>query len=162
MTATSCTRSRYRDIVVKYYPHFSAGEIAERFSVTKSRVIQVAARLQVAHTPDTVARLRQKVINACLRAQTPDVIARRGKSISRTYRMEHFRANSGMPTKTKLKLQRIPRNVQHALWYLRAKYDYFSDSPIGGPYTLYYDSQTRRNPREAYYTCRYGIKFQQA
>lgn len=162
MTTASCSRSRYRDIVVKYYPHHSAGEISKMFSVNKSCISRVAARLNIVHTPDTTVRLRQKGIDARRRALTPEVIARRGKSISRAYRKEYFRANSGMPTKTKLKLQRIPRNVQHALWCLRTKYDYSSDASIGGPYTLYYDSQTRRNPREAYYTCRYGIKFQQA
>ena len=137
----------------------SASEIAQELGIGKTSVYRWAKNLGLQHTPETIIRLRKK--SACnkesYKKRHLDFKAIHEKR-SRTRRMEELRVMSGLPQRTKFKIRMIPVKVYNVMWTLRKKYNYFFKTDSA---TLYYDSQTNRNPNEQYYIDRYGIKFEQ-
>ena len=92
---------------------------------------------------------------------TPEMVAKRFESLRRTLLMERFRVMSGEKQQTKRRISRLPSKTYGRTFYLRSKYNYFSDGTGKHPDVLYYDSETRRAPNEEYFTRKYGIKFKE-
>lgn len=75
---------------------------------------------------------------------------------------ERRRVKWGLEQRTKIKACAMPRDVRVVRYNLRARCDYVLENcrVIGGdPYNIYYDSETRRSPNEAYFAEKYGFKF---
>lgn len=154
-------RAHKNKVVCELYPTHSASEIAKILGVTKSAVSNMARRLGVVHTKETVRRITRNNIDAMLQA---DVVARRVLSLKRTLRMEQFRIASGELQKTKRRFRQANNKTICARSYLVRKYNYFYDKGFGEILTIFYDSETRRLPQEQeqYYSEKYHIKFLQA
>lgn len=152
----------YEEIVRANYPTMSASEIADKFPISKGRVIAVAKRLGLQHTPETEKRLYEKVRGKSLGARTTESFQQQVETWKKTRKMEHLRFLSGLPQQTKFHFASMPEKTTKAIWHLTTKYNYFRDEKIGGLYTLFYDEQTHRTPMEHLYTKRYGLKFKEA
>jgi predicted transcriptional regulator len=148
-------------VVRELYPTHSASEIAKILGVTKSAVSNMARRLGVAHTEETVRRITRDNIDAMLQ---PEVVVKRVLSLKRIIRMEQFRIASGEQQQTKRRLKQANNKSLCARNYLVRKYNYFYDKDFGEILTIFFDSETKRlSPeRELYYSRTYHIKFLEA
>lgn len=140
----------------------SAREIEKEFNVPKGRVIAIAERLGLKHTPETEERLQKKIRERCLGARTQESFQRQVETWKKTRKMEHLRFMSGMKQQTNFRFAKMPERTYKAIWCLETKYNYFRDEEVGGLFTLFYDKQTRRTPKEHLYIKRYGLKFKEA
>ena len=73
------------------------------------------------------------------------------------YKMDELRVMSGKPQETKLRIRKLSSKALNAKMYLRKSYNYFYSK--GEPLILCYDSETKRHPKEEYYTEKFGFKF---
>lgn len=159
----TCTKNpRYWETVKTYYPTMSAREIEAKFNIPKARVIAIAERLGLKHTPETEERLQKKIRERSLGARTPESFRRQVETWKKNRKMEHLRVMSGMKQQTKFRFAKMPERIYKAIWHLETKYNYFRDEEVGGLYTLFYDEQTRRSTKEHLYIKRYGLKFKEA
>lgn len=150
-----------KEIITARYPLMSALEIAERYGIPAHVTYYWAHKLNITHTPDTLLRLKRKQADSVRHSPSPETRRKRSDNVKKVWRMEYFRAMSGMSRRTQLKLRLIPRRTSEAMYRLRHRRGYFSCKGCP-PLTLYYDSLTTRAPNEAYYASRYGIRFEQA
>ena len=152
-----------KEITIREYPYSSAGEIAARHGVCSGSVFYWVKKLNLQHTDETKARILKKM-QGCI-ANTiktnPEIKRKSMETKKRTWRMERFRAMSGMPQKTKLRIAMRPTKAYRAIWYLVNMRNYFRDIEVGGRFTLYYDEQTKRSGKEDYYTKSCGLTFEQ-
>lgn len=148
------------DIIRKMWPTMTAKEIAEKTGISKSVIIRWRKRLGVEHTPETMLRISAKRANILDAARNDKACqAKRTSTLKHVRRMEEIRFMSGMKQKTRLRIKVLPDKVYNALWNLEKKYNYFFETNAA---VAYYDSLTNRNPNEAYYTKKYGIRFVEA
>lgn len=147
-----------QDIITARYPLMSAFEIAERYGIPVHVTYYWARKLNVTHTPDTLLRLKRKQKESVRHPPTPETRRKRSENVRKVWRMEYFRAMSGMSRRTQLNLRLIPRRTSEAMYRLRHRRGYFSCKG-SSPLVLYYDSLTERTPNEAYYAQHYGIRF---
>lgn len=64
--------------------------------------------------------------------------------------MDELRVMSGKPQETRLRIRKLSPKALNAKMYLRKSYNYFYSK--GEPFILCYDSETKRHPKEEYYT----------
>lgn len=83
-------------------------------------------------------------------------------SLKTTYRHEKYLLQSGLAQNTKMKISLVPQKTRYAINSLKTRYNYFQDKKVGGDYTLYYDSETRRTPNEQHFAEKYKLKFVEA
>lgn len=76
------------------------------------------------------------------------------------YKMEKWRVFMGMKQETRLHLCLRRKGSTSRYYYLIYRRNYFLAKR--GDTTLWYDKETRRSPKEAYYTERWGIRFENA
>lgn len=154
-------RERKVEFIRKEYPNTSASEIGNELGITRQAVCRIARRLGVRHTDETVRKLHDKSVSA---AHTEEARKRRKESITKTLRVDKFRAMSGMKQKTKRRFKVVPSKCFCARNYLTSRYNYFYDKDIGILLLIFYDKETKRLPieREKYYSDKYGIQFRNA
>lgn len=147
------------DYIREHYPDEQSWKIAAHLGIGKSTVIRTAKRLGLKKSEafmewmDEITK-RNRDMSHC-----KEVHARAMKSRSESIHRDRLRMKYGMPQKLKLKVGRImPEKAYHARWHLIHAYNYFAVE--GQPYTVGYDSKTRRNPKlEKYYTNKYKFTF---
>lgn len=147
------------DLIRRYYPHYSAREIASLGLVplSVSVIKRWAKRLGLEHTPECKARLAQKEAAARALSNTPEAKAKAGNRRKRIYRMEYFRVHSGLKQRTNLRLQSCPIRTTKARCYLVKRYGYIRTD---NPYVMQYGTTTARNSRaEQYHSARYHLQF---
>lgn len=151
-------RANKIETVRRLYPTTSAAVIGEKLGLTRSAVCHIAKRLGVKHTDETIAKLHKKSVEM---SHTQEASVRRSASITKTLRMDKFRALSGLKQKTKRKFKTVPNRCFCARNYITKRYNYFYDKNFGSLLTIFYDSETNRLPpdRENYYSDKYGIQF---
>lgn len=154
----------YKDTVTRLWATHSASEIEEATGLAKSRIIEWAKRLGLKHTQATEDRLKRKKADASVKARRniEDFQERKSKSWKRTRKLDYLRFISGQEQQTKFQFPKYPERVYKAIYHLVNNYGYFQDEEVGGCYTMYYDEQTKRTPKEHLYIERYGLKFEQA
>lgn len=155
-------KTHYEELVVKYYPNMSGYEIAKKFGVSATSVFRWARKLGVKHTPQTIKRLKDKCIDSASYACNAQARKKATETMRRKRRADILRLMSGLPQETNLKISFVPKRTMKCICRLKSKYNYFQDVKVGGDYTLYYDSDTTRSPREDYYVRRYRLAFVQA
>lgn len=153
----STKREGIEECVRKHYPTMTAREISVMFGYSKTRVTTWAERLGVRHDDATEERIRQEKLRrlAVARLHTDRKAAAEKRMKKRKY--DELRVMSGLKPLTRLKMRTIHPSAYKSRWYLEKRYGYFTVD--GEPYSLYYDSETRRCRNEAYYTEKYGLKF---
>ena len=148
--------------VIKLYPAMSLREVADKLHCGRSTVKRYADRNNLKHTPETEKRLHEKsVLNnlrRCLAIRSIDY-GKMSSSRKRLFQMEYARELVGLSRKSHLRLSRVTSKARVVIWRLCKVYDYYYDRDY--PYTVWYDSATKRNQNERYYTEKYGIKFEQ-
>lgn len=75
-------------------------------------------------------------------------------------RIAEIKTQSGMDSGTGFRFRKLPRKVYEAIWHLEHCYNYFRTADDSRE--MLYDDETRRTPREAYYTRKYNITFAKA
>lgn len=148
-----------QNIVLQFYPTMSTREVAALHGVSPNAVSYWARKLRVTHTPDTIIRLRRKVGMATTASLTPEARLRKSERMRRIWAVERFRLMSGMPPKTRYRPAALPRRLRDVLYRLCHRYDYFSDTDVASPLTLFYDRDTIRCRAESRFTAKYGIIF---
>ncbi len=145
------------------WPTMSATEIAAKTGWHKSLIYKWAKIYGLRHDEETKRRLNTKRVSNIEKSHTPEIYDKIRKARCHNHRMERFRVMSGLPQKTKYHISMVPRRVLFAVSGLCTRRNYYRDP--NDPYTLYYDSQTRRcdskSYYEDYYTRKYGIRFVQ-
>lgn len=148
--------------VINLYPTMSLREVADKLHCGRSTVKRYADRNNLKHTPETGKRLHEKsVLNnlrRCLATRSIDY-GKMSRSRKRLFQMEYARELVGLNRKSHLRLSRVTSKARVVIWRLCKVYDYYYDRDY--PYTVWYDSATKRNQNERYYTEKYGIKFEQ-
>lgn len=148
-------------VVLELYPTHSASEISRVLGLTKAAINNMAHRLGVKHTDETNERIMRECI---FKAARPDVVRRRTEKLKRVIAMEKLRVINGEKQLTKRKIIGMSNRARCARHNIIRKYNYFYDKEIGEPYTLFYDSDTKRLPkeREQYYNKKYRLVFKEA
>ena len=144
--------------IKKLYPDHSAKEIADIIGCHPSTVSNVAKRLKLTHSEETVERLKKNSLTNLKKAYEQATIRKRVKSWRRTMRVEKFRIMSCIPQKTNFKFSELPTKAYRAKYNLITKHGYFGFE--GKPYILGYDRNTHRM-NEKYYMDKYGFTFEE-
>lgn len=152
----------YKETTRKYWATMSASEIRDAYGVPKSKAIYWAQRLGLKHTPETEQRLKDKMVKSSVGARNEESHKKASITWKKNRRLDELRVMSGLPRETKFHLKRYPQKTRLAIWHLERRYNYFRDEEVGGLYTLFYDEETKRTPREQYYIDKYHLKFEQA
>lgn len=145
------------ECVRKYYPTMTAREISEKFGYSRTRIIAWARRSGVRHDVATEERIRHEQLQRLVVSRRNMDVKAAAEKRSRKRRLDELLVMSGRKPLTRLRLRAMPRKAYQARWYLERRYDYFTVE--GEPYSLYYDSETRRCRNETYYTEKYGLRF---
>lgn len=151
-------------IVRKRYPTMAGHEIERRFGITPNRANKIAHDLGIKHTPETEARLLREA-RSRLRANLGRVDQRKKAARwKRRRQLDQWRVWEGKPQNTGFRFATMTRRAYKAKHYLLRKYGYIAVE--NEPYTLLYDSATRRRPHdgrkngtERYYTEKYHLQF---
>ena len=143
--------------VRRLYPEHTAAETAAMLGVGKATVLRWAARLGVRHTAGTEARIRAEN-RARLEAARPRIDRKAASARWRlTRRRDELRVMSGERQRTGFRFAAMPPRARQAKWYLCVRYGYLEAS--SRPFALWYDRETVRTRREAYFAKRYGFEF---
>lgn len=153
--------SEWERIVRENYATMSGHEIERKFGMTVNRANKIARRLGLKHSAETEARLlRERILTLAKTRGNADIKARARKWVARR-RLDEMRMWEGRPRLTRFRLRTINIKAYRAKWHLMKFYGYYACD--GEPYTLLYDSGTRRRLGtrcdEAYYSSKYKLKF---
>lgn len=148
------------EIVRKHYPTMTASEIGAMYGMTKSRVNKIAREIGVCHNEETWKRIKEISYAKMKQSRYKiDWHAIAKKSLIKR-RLDEYRVWEGKPQLTRLKLKSITKKSYKAKYYLIHNYGYIETDE---PYTLMYDSDTRRLEHERYnenyYSEKYKLKF---
>ena len=153
----STRREGIEECVRRYYPTMTAREIAVKFGYSKARVTVWAERIGVRHDAATEERIRRERCERLAEARRHMDYKAAAEKRRKRREYDELRVMSGLKQLTRLRISSIRPASYNSRWYLERKYDYFTVE--GEPYSLYYDSGTRRCRNEAYFTEKYGLKF---
>lgn len=143
--------------VRRLYPSHTAAETAAMLGVGKASVLRWAARLGVRHTAETEARIREDS-RARLAAARPRIDRKAAATRWRlTRRRDELRVMSGERQRTGFRFAAMPPRSRQAKWYLCVRYGYL-EAP-SRPFALWYDRETVRTKKEAYFARKYGFEF---
>ena len=143
------------ELVKKYYPTMTGGEMQAKFGILKGSAEKIAHRLGIKHTDETMARIRQKFRNNITNNRYKIDYAKSSKKAQIKRRIDQFRVWEGKPQLTKFTIARTSAKVRRTKWYLIKRYAYIETTE---PYTLMYDKDTHRI-NERYYIDKYKLKF---
>ena len=147
------------DIVYKYYPIMSSRELAEKFGHSKSLYVKRAKQLGVKKSKAFLIQQQSNNYNA-LRAflDTKEGKEKLSRSITKMYRLERFRVNSGMEQKTRIRLRKYPKKYRNAMRHLVVKRGYIQSEEDK---SLFFRDKNTKLSNEDYFTKKYKFKFEQ-
>ena len=131
-------------------------EIADKYGILYGRVNKIARELGVRHSPEVRERMRAENAERVRASRSKIDFAASAAKRKRKRRYDELRIMSGLEPLTRLPVKTMPYKAYKAKWHLCRKRGYIEAE--GEPYTLLYDSATRRMD-ESYYTKKYGLKF---
>lgn len=144
------------EIVRRCYPVMTTREIADKYGILYGRVNKIARELGVRHSPEVRERMRAENAERVRASRSKIDFAASAAKRKRKRRYDELRIMSGLEPLTRLPVKTMPYKAYKAKWHLCRKRGYIEAE--GEPYTLLYDSATRRMD-ESYYTKKYGLKF---
>ena len=133
-----------RQWCIDHFHEFSYRKMAERFGVSISTIRNMLHRAGCRRTKEETHRLRA------------DALPMFGLKRRRLYKMEHFRAMSGLPRQTRLRIAKLSHAGRNYKAYMRRRFDYFyaeDDASV-----LCSDDQTQRSAHAEARAATYGIK----
>ena len=147
------------EIVYKYFPNMSSEEMAKRFGHSKSLYVIRARQLGVKKSKEFLDRQQSNNYNA-LKAflDTKEGKEKLSRSITKMYRLERFRVNSGMEQKTRIRLRKYPKKYINAMQYLVIKRGYIRSEDDK---SLFFRDKNTKRSREEYFAKKYKFKFEQ-
>ena len=149
--------SEHWEIVRRCYPVMTTREIADKYGILYGRVNKIARELGVRHSQEVLDRQRAENIAKCKALRCKVDFAAIAAKRKRRKHYDELRVMSGLKPLTKLRLKTMPAKTYKAKWHLCRRYGY--TEAVDEPYTLLYDSGTRRMD-ESFYTKKYGLKFE--
>lgn len=147
----------------EHLPRSTYAQVARELDRRRNTVAEFAHRNGIEHS-EAAVRL---ACSAYIKNQSSRDREARMKKMSET-RKEMFakecrRAKWGIAQQTKLRVcAAAPSKVMQARYNLERQHNYVLEDCRAfnaSPYNIYYDSETKRTPNEAYYTEKYGFKF---
>lgn len=144
--------------IVAMYPNHSVTEIGAYLNCGCAGLYKLVKKLGLKHTEETSRRIKHKQMENLKKAYSDEVNAKRKKTRARIQMMEKFRAISGEPQLTNIRMKQMPDKSYHAKYHLIHKHGYFGFE--GEPYTIGYDQNTKRC-NEEYFKKKYGFKFEE-
>lgn len=142
----SMQKEKAARVVPELYAAMSEREIEKEYGIDRHFIRQVAKRLGLKHSQETISRLRKKG----------------GLKTQQVWKADRTRYLSGQPQLTKFRIAKYSHKLRLVVNRLIRVYNYFTDEEVGGLYTLYYDEDTKRTPNEHTFSKRYGLKFEKA
>lgn len=145
-------------ILIENYHSMPICELAKKIGKSQKYTCEMAKRLGLRHTEEEKAEIlesarhRMHAFN-----KSADFKRKRVEAQRESIKKERLRMRYGLRQKTGMKLSELPRNVIIVKCRLRGLRQYFDIE--GEPYSVGYDSNTKRSPQEQYYTKRYGLEF---
>ena len=139
------------------YQTMTAREISEVLNIPQSTILGQVSKLGLKHNVETKNRIRKERNKSLRNYWTKERYASKGRKLHMQYKMDELRVMSGKPQETKLRIRKLSQKALNAKMYLRKSYNYFYSK--GEPFILCYDSETKRHPKEEYYTEKLGFKF---
>jgi len=147
--------------ILELYPTHRAKEIAAMLGIGKTAVNNYAKMHGIKHDIKLQNEIYQeRIYNLTNPEKKEKKRQSQSKGKKHLFKMERLRVMQGLPQKTKVRISFLPRALSLIVSKYVHKYNYFRFEDE--PYTLYYDSETRRTKTESYLTGKYGLKFQQA
>lgn len=145
------------DKIASLYEYKTATEISKMLNVPKSTIMGYAWKLRLQHNEETLHRISDERGKSLMAYWTEARYKEKGAKHHRKYKAEELRILSGKPQLTKLKIRKLYPKALNAKMYLRKRYNYFYSD--GEPFVLCYDKETKRHPKEQYYSDKFGFKF---
>lgn len=139
------------------YQTMTAREISEVLNIPQSTILGQVSKLGLKHNVETINRIRKERNKSLRNYWNKERYASKGRKLHMQYKMDELRVMSGKPQETKLRIRKLSSKALNAKMYLRKSYNYFYSK--GEPFILCYDSETKRHPKEEYYTEKFGFKF---
>lgn len=135
----------------------TAREISELLDIPISTILRQVSKFGLEHDEETKIRIRKERNKSLRNYWNKEKYANKGRKLHMQYKMDELRVMSGKPQETRLRIRKLSPKALNAKMYLRRSCNYFYSD--GEPFVLYYDSETKRHPKEEYYTRKFGFKF---
>lgn len=135
----------------------TAREISELLDIPISTILRQVSKFGLEHDEETKIRIRKERNKSLRNYWNKEKYASKGRKLHMQYKMDELRVMSGKPQETRLRIRKLSPKALNAKMYLRKSCNYFYSD--GEPFVLCYDSETKRHPKEEYYTRKFGFKF---
>lgn len=139
------------------YQTMTAREISELLDIPISTILRQVSKFGLEHDEETKIRIRKERNKSLRNYWNKEKYASKGRKLHMQYKMDELRVLSGKPQETRLRIRKLSPKALNAKMYLRKSYNYFYSD--GEPFVLCYDAETKRHPKEEYYTRKFGFKF---
>lgn len=139
------------------YKTMTAREISELLDIPISTTLRQVSKFGLEHDEETKNRIRKERNKSLRNYWNKEKYASKGRKLHMQYKMDELRVLSGKPQETRLRIRKLSPKALNAKMYLRKSYNYFYSD--GEPFVLCYDAETKRHPKEEYYTRKFGFKF---
>lgn len=139
------------------YKTMTAREISELLDIPISTILRQVSKFGLEHDEEKKIRIRKERNKSLRNYWNKEKYASKGRKLHMQYKMDELRVLSGKPQETRLRIRKLSPKALNAKMYLRKSYNYFYSD--GEPFVLCYDAETKRHPKEEYYTRKFGFKF---
>lgn len=139
------------------YKTMTAREISELLDIPISTIMRQVSKFGLEHDEEKKIRIRKERNKSLRNYWNKEKYASKGRKLHMQYKMDELRVLSGKPQETRLRIRKLSPKALNAKMYLRKSYNYFYSD--GEPFVLCYDAETKRHPKEEYYTRKFGFKF---
>lgn len=154
----STRQEAWRDTVRRLWPDHTGTEIQALTGMRFNRAEKIARELGLKHSAETMQRIKAKRAEELKRVHhDPEAQRRKTAKWKATRRLDEMRVLACEPQRTRFKFCKEPKGAYSIRHLLLCRYNYFTAD--GDKRTFYYDAETRRTPKEAYHTRKYGFKF---
>lgn len=147
-------RRNEEKIVASLYKDHPIKDIMKITGLSWRRIRTISYALGISRDKETNIRFLKNAINDL------ELKKRMSQKIKLVRKMEVMRVMGGLPQKTKLRITLVPIKTRRAANRLSFYYNYFRLIDDHGPYTVFYDNNTKRKEKlEELYKKRYGFNF---
>ncbi len=148
--------------ILEHLPHSTYTQVGVDLGRNISTVRLFAVANGISYNKDVAHRRCSENAKRLWQTRRESLRAALSKSVREMIRKERMRENWGLERKTKFVFKRMAGRQSYVKSYLKRNYDYLVHSgnkPDVDPLVLYYDSETKRTPNEAYFAEKYGFTF---
>lgn len=144
MSRTARLSEEARQWCIDHFHELSVREMAEHCGAPFNAVRYALRKAGLSRTKEESGRFRAESV--------PQI----RQKLLRLYKMERFRAMSGQPRQTRLKLAKITSSARSYKTYMCKRFDYFGAEDDAS--VVCYDDQTRRSPHAEARAATHGLK----